>query len=117
MNNEERLQEIISVVDSQKESIRKMSVNDARWLIKQVQKVKVLESKVKGLEDSLRLYKEENDNYEQSTHIDNFMYDMNVNEEGEISFLIKANGVEHSLGITERDAKSFVRIFQMNKMM
>lgn len=34
LNNEERLQEIIAVVDSQKESTRKMSVNDARWLIK-----------------------------------------------------------------------------------
>lgn len=34
MNNEERLQEIIAVVDSQKESTRKISVNDARWLIK-----------------------------------------------------------------------------------
>lgn len=34
MNNEERLREITAVIDSQKESIRKVSVNDARWLIK-----------------------------------------------------------------------------------
>lgn len=34
MNNIERLREITAVVDSQKESTREMSVNDARWLIK-----------------------------------------------------------------------------------
>lgn len=69
-----------------------------------------------GLEDSLKIYKEENDNYEQSTHIESYMYEMNVNEEGEIPCLIKVNGIEHSIGITERDAKSFVHIFQMSKM-
>lgn len=36
MNNEERLLEITAVVNSQNESIRKMSVIDARWLIKRV---------------------------------------------------------------------------------
>lgn len=34
MNNKERLQKIIAVIDSQKENVRKMSVNDAKWLTK-----------------------------------------------------------------------------------
>lgn len=87
-----------------------------KWLIARAAEAEQLENKVKGLEDSLRIYKEESDIYEQSTHIDNFMYEMNVNEKGEIPCLIKANGIEHSIGITERDAKSFVHIFQMVKM-
>ena len=80
------------------------------------QELQRLKNKIIGLEDSLIIYKSESDNYEQSTHIDNFMYEMNVNEKGEIPCLIKANGIEHSLGITERDVKSFSHIFQMSKM-
>lgn len=77
--------------------------------------VAALKSKIKGLEESLKIYKEENDNYEQSTHIDEYLYELNVNEKGEIPCLIKVNGVEHSFGITEKDAKAFVHLFEMHK--
>lgn len=38
MSDEQRLKEIIAVVGSQKENIRKLSVNDALWLIEQSKK-------------------------------------------------------------------------------
>lgn len=74
-----------------------------------------LKGVIKGLEDSLRIYKEDNDKYEKSTHIEEFLYEVNVNEKGEIPCLIKANGIEHSFGITEKDVRSFAHIFQMHK--
>lgn len=67
------------------------------------------------LEESLKIYKNENELYEISTHIDDFMYELHPNEKGEIPMLIKVHGVEHSLGITEKDAHSFIHIFQMHK--
>jgi hypothetical protein len=76
--------------------------------------VQRLKGDVRGLEDSLKIYKEENDKFEQSTHIGEFLYEFNVNEKGEIPCLIKANGVEHSFGITEKDAKAFVHLFKMH---
>ena len=79
------------------------------WLIKQAEKVALLES-------SLKVYKEESDMYERSTHIEDCMYEINVNEKGEIPCLIKANGVEHSFGITKKDALSFVHLFRMHEM-
>ncbi|MCM3573303.1 hypothetical protein M3172_08855 [Mesobacillus subterraneus] len=75
--------------------------------------VQRLKSVIRGLEDSLKTYKEDNDKYEQSTYIDNFLYEYNVNEKGEIPFLIKVHGVEHTLGITEKDAKAFIHLFKM----
>ncbi|MDA1674701.1 hypothetical protein [Bacillus cereus group sp. TH152-1LC] len=77
--------------------------------------VKRLQEKIRGLEDSLKTYKEENDNFEKSTHIEEFFYELNVNDKGEIPCLIKANGIEHTFGITEKDAKAFLHIFQMQK--
>jgi hypothetical protein len=74
------------------------------------------ESKIMGFESSLKDYKDENENYEKSTHIEDFLYEINVNEKGEIPCLIKANGIEHSFGITQKDASSFAHIFQMHKM-
>jgi restriction endonuclease S subunit len=74
-----------------------------------------LEKKIQLLESSLKIYKEENDTYEKSTHIEEFLYEFNVNENGEIPCLIKANGVEHSFGITEKDARGFLHLFQMHK--
>lgn len=115
--------ERLEIIKSMHDNDEKIHQFDIDWLIERTAEAERLEvgntklaDKVEGLEYSLRIYKEENDNYEQSTHIDNFMYEMNVNEKGEIPCLIKANGIEHSIGITERDAKSFVRIFQMSKM-
>lgn len=78
--------------------------------------VKRLQEKIRGLEDSLKTYKEENDNFEKSTHIEEFLYEFNINDKGEIPCLIKANGIEHTFGITEKDAKSFLHLFQMHKM-
>ncbi|MGX5609556.1 hypothetical protein ACWKTZ_24600 [Bacillus cereus] len=77
--------------------------------------IKRLQEKIRGLEDSLKTYKEENDNFEKSTHIEEFLYELNVNDKGEILCLIKANGIEHTFGITEKDAKAFLHIFQMQK--
>lgn len=45
------------------------------------------------------------------THIDNFLYEMDTNENGEIPCLIEINGVEHSFEITERDVKNLSYIF------
>lgn len=42
-------------------------------------------------------------------HIENFLYEFNVNENGEISCLIKVNGVKHSFDIDEKSAKPFIR--------
>lgn len=39
-----RLEEIIAVVNSQSESVRKLSHNDLNWLIQQAERVKELES-------------------------------------------------------------------------
>ncbi|GAB6440124.1 hypothetical protein CON36_35235 [Bacillus cereus] len=78
--------------------------------------VKRLQEKIRGLENSLKTYKEENDNFEKSTHIEEFLYELNVNDKEEILCLIKANGIEHTFGITEKDAKAFLHIFQMQKM-
>lgn len=50
MNNEERLREIIAVVDSQKEITRKMSVNDARWLIKRARVLQFIIDEWIGIE-------------------------------------------------------------------
>lgn len=74
-----------------------------------------LEKKISLLENSLNDYKKESDKFETSTHIDNFLYEMDVNDKGEIPCLIKIHGIEHTLGITERDAKSFVHLFHMHK--
>lgn len=74
-----------------------------------------LEGKVKLLESSLKIYKKESDMYECSTHIDDFMYEFNLNEKGEILCLIKANGIEHTFGITEKDARGFLHLFHMYK--
>ncbi|MCU7666808.1 hypothetical protein [Bacillus thuringiensis] len=78
--------------------------------------VKRLQGVNKGLEDSLKTYKEENDKYEQSTHIEEFLYEFNINDKGEIPCVIQVNGIEHTFGITEKDAKSFLHLFQMQKM-
>lgn len=83
----------------------------------QLVNIKPLTNKVKLLEDSLKMYKDENETYETTTHIDDFMYELHPNEKGEIPIVIKVYGVEHSLGITEKDARSFNHIFQMQKML
>lgn len=98
----------------------------ANWTEEQKEAMKVawqsmdevegLRKEVIGLRGSLKIYKEENDKYEKSSHIEDFMYEMNVNENGEIPVLIKANGIEHSFGITERDVKSFGHIFKMSEV-
>lgn len=75
-----------------------------------------LENKIKGLESSLKMYKEENDTYETSAYIDDFMYELIPDRKGEIPVLIKVHGIEHTLGITEKDARSFNHIFEMQKM-
>jgi len=89
------------------------------FLVKYLQQVNLtpLTNKVKLLEESLKMYKDENETYETSTHIDDFMYELHPNAKGEIPVLIKVHGVEHSLGITEKDARSFNHIFQMHRMM
>lgn len=118
MNNER-----LEIIKSMHENDEEIHQFDIDWLIERTAEAERLEigniklvNKIEGLEDSLRIYKEENDRHEQSTHIENFMYEMRVNEEGEIPLLIKANGIEHSFGITERDVRSFTHIFQMRKM-
>lgn len=88
------------------------------FLVKYLQfvNIKSLTNKVTLLEDSLKMYKDENETYETSTHINDFMYELHPNEKGEIPILIKVHGVKHSLGITEKDARSFNHIFQMKQM-
>jgi hypothetical protein len=77
--------------------------------------VKRLKAEVKRLEESLKMYKEENEKLSKSTHINTFLYEFNVNENGEIPCLIKVNGIEHSFGIDEKTAKAFIHIFEMAK--
>ncbi|MEH6943568.1 hypothetical protein [Bacillus sp. JJ722] len=72
------------------------------------------DNKIAGLESSLKIYKEESDLHEQSTYIDNYQYQLSVNEKGEIPCLIKVHGVEHVLGIIEKDARAFVHLFKMH---
>lgn len=131
-SNAERLERISNLTihrDAIKHNFRAVDEVDFMWLIEQaeqarelmlvnkdiVDRAQHLERLVIGLEDSLRIYKEENDKYEQSTHIDNFMYEMSVNQEGVIPCLIKANGIEHSFEITERDVKSLAFILRAVK--
>lgn len=82
----------------------------------QVVNLTSLNNKVKLLEEGLKMYKDENEVYETSTHINEFMYELRPNEKDEIPILIKVHGVEHILGITEKDARSFNHIFQMQQM-
>jgi hypothetical protein len=74
--------------------------------------VRRLKGVIKGLEDSLKMYKDENETFEKSTYIKDFMYEPKVDRKGEIPILIKVHGVEHTLGITENDAKMFNQIFK-----
>ncbi|MDW0112226.1 hypothetical protein QT711_03450 [Sporosarcina saromensis] len=73
--------------------------------------VQRLKKQVCGLENSLKIYKRENETFEKSTYIEDFMYEPKVDNKGEIPILIKVHGVEHTLGITENDAKMFYQIF------
>lgn len=59
--------------------------------------------------------KAENDTSKTSTHIEDILYEIRVNEKGEIPFSINIHGVEHSFGITERVARSLVNVFRMNR--
>lgn len=43
MTDKKRLEEIVAVVESQKESVRKLSHNDLNWLIEQAERVQELE--------------------------------------------------------------------------
>lgn len=47
-----------------------------------------------------------------SVHVDNFMYGFEPNENNEIICEIEIHGVPHTIGITEKDARRFNRIFQ-----
>lgn len=49
-------------------------------------------------------------------HIDNFEYEMDINEKGELLLWFKMNGELHSIGVTEKDAKAFVNLFGMHNM-
>ncbi|HDR4695239.1 MULTISPECIES: hypothetical protein [Bacillus cereus group] len=49
-------------------------------------------------------------------YVDNFEYELNVNENGEILLWFKIKGERHSIGLTERDAKAFVHLFKMHNM-
>lgn len=71
-----------------------------------------LNNKVKLLEESLKMYKEENETYEKSVYIKDFMYEPRVNVKGEIPMLIEVHDIEHTLGITQNDAESFYQIFK-----
>jgi hypothetical protein len=89
--------------------------NAMRTALVSLNKQAELSKKVQLLEFSLKEYKEENDKYESSTHIDNFQYEFEVRDSGEIICQINVHGIEHTFGITEKDSKSFAHIFQMNK--
>jgi hypothetical protein len=41
------------------------------------------------------------------------MYELEVNENDEIILLFKIEGIEHTLGITERDLRAFTHLFKM----
>ncbi|PGT89799.1 hypothetical protein COD17_08600 [Bacillus thuringiensis] len=47
--------------------------------------------------------------------IEDFEYEIGVNESGEIVLHFKVDGKPHTLGVTERDAKAFAHIFQLSK--
>ncbi|GAK05210.1 hypothetical protein JCM19037_3689 [Geomicrobium sp. JCM 19037] len=49
-------------------------------------------------------------------YIDNFLFDWEINDDGEILLRFQIEGVEHSLGITERDASRFLHLFQMKAL-
>ena len=46
-----------------------------------------------------------------------FLYELGVNEDGHISCILNVGGKHHAFSITENDAKAFIRLFQMNKML
>lgn len=89
------------------------------FMVDYLQKVDVsnLTNRIEGLEESLLMYKQENDTYETSTYIDDFMYELTPNEKGEIPVLVKVHGINHTLGITEKDVRSFNHIFQMQQVL
>lgn len=77
--------------------------------------VKRLQEENSRLNSSLLECKKENDTYKTSTHIDTCEYDLIPNENGEILAVIKVHGVEHTLGITEKDSRWIASAFEMNK--
>lgn len=58
----------------------------------------------------------ENESLKKPVHIDDWMYELKVNEKNEIPVLVKVNGINHTLGITEKDARSFNHLFKMHKL-
>lgn len=47
--------------------------------------------------------------------IEDFEYEIDVNERGEILLHFKVDGKEHSLAVTEKDARAFKHIFELHK--
>jgi hypothetical protein len=82
------------------------------YYAKLLDEVERLTVRNKMIESTALMYKSENETYERSTHINDFLYEINVDDKGEIPILVKVHGIEHSLGITEKDARAFAHLFK-----
>lgn len=52
---------------------------------------------------------------EKTNHISEFLYAMQVDENGQIPCTIMVDGIERTFEITERDARAFYRMFEYHK--
>lgn len=55
-------------------------------------------------------------NKEPQIDIDEFLYEMSLNDKEQIPCIIKVDGVEREFVITEKDARCFSHLFKMHKM-
>ncbi|WP_088832617.1 hypothetical protein [Paenibacillus tyrfis] len=86
----------------------------AEYLVKvSLPNMEALQKKIALLEESLSTYKLENEKYERSTYIDDFLFELRVDEKGEIPILIKVHGIEHTLGINKKTVENFKHLFWM----
>lgn len=72
-----------------------------------------LKSELEDLRLKNNMYEEELKRLKIPKRINEFMYEMGVDENGEIPCVIEVNGVEHTFGITEKDIERLSHIFRL----
>lgn len=97
-----------SFLSSSKEEVVFLDGFSGSFLTKYLQVVTLPQSEqVEALTKELEQHK-------RSVYIDSFIHELSPNYKGEIPLRFNLHGVEHALGITESDARTFNHLFKMN---
>ncbi|GIP63340.1 hypothetical protein J32TS6_18950 [Virgibacillus pantothenticus] len=102
MTDKERLEEIKKVIESQKESVRKLSVNDAKWLIQEAKEKQRLKERVQEMAHVIKVKNKE------MRELSNFLKQRNIPLK-ELSPLIT---VMHHVQELEKENKTLKAISQ-----